>query len=37
LPIIGIVGGPGGRFLNLLDWIWSKILMVMMKVRERRE
>lgn len=37
LPIIGIVGGPGGRFFSLLDVILSKILMVMMKDRERRE
>lgn len=34
LPMMGTVGGPGGRFLNLF---WSKILRVRMKARERRE
>lgn len=37
LPMMGRVGGPGGRFLSLLDWIGSKSLMVRMKARKRRQ
>ena len=35
--MMGSVGGPGGRFLSLLAWSWSKSLRVMMKERARRE